>query len=51
MPMLAMHLTGNSSCLRGTIQDHHGPFVIFVKYISNAGLVCVDKTARAHRLA
>ena len=28
MPILAMHLIGNSTCLRGAIQDHYGPLVI-----------------------
>ena len=27
MPILAMHLIGNSTRLRGAIQDHYGPLV------------------------
>ena len=25
MPILAMHLIGNKTCLSGAIQDHYGP--------------------------
>ena len=29
MPILTMHLIGNSTCLRGAIQDHYGPLFFF----------------------
>ena len=30
MPILAMHLTGNSICLRGAIKDHYGSVVLYL---------------------
>ena len=36
MPILAMHFIGNSTCLRGAIQDHYGPLVLIVYLSSKA---------------
>ena len=35
MPILAMHLIGNSTCLSVVIQDHYGPVKVIVLYVES----------------
>ena len=39
VPILAMHLIGNSTCLRGAIQDHYGPLVSIIICVLECGCV------------
>ena len=38
MPILTMHLIGNSTCLKGAIQDHHDP-IVFIWYVKRVKMV------------